>query len=77
MTGWPNQPASIGFYDLPGMYHNRACGFSFADGHAEIKKWQDSRTTPALVANGEVNDGFRSPRNPDVTWLQDRSTRKK
>jgi prepilin-type N-terminal cleavage/methylation domain-containing protein len=25
--------------DIPGSYHNGACGFSFADAHAEIKKW--------------------------------------
>ncbi|PYJ86209.1 MAG: hypothetical protein DME22_06145 [Verrucomicrobia bacterium] len=25
--------------DVPASYHNGACGFSFADGHAEIKKW--------------------------------------
>ena len=24
---------------LPASYHNQACGFSFADGHSEIKKW--------------------------------------
>ncbi len=77
MRGWPDQPAAAGFYDLPGMYHHRACGFSFADGHSEIKKWRDPRTMPALVQNGEVNDGFASPRNPDIIWLQERSTRKK
>jgi prepilin-type N-terminal cleavage/methylation domain-containing protein len=77
MTGWPDQPAAVGFYDLPGMYHHRACGFSFADGHSEIKKWRDQRTMPPLVQNGEVNDGFRSPRNPDIIWLQERSTRTK
>ena len=76
MTGWPSQPATVGFYDLPGMYHNRACGFSFADGHSEIKRWLDPRTMPPLVANGEINDGFRSPRNQDVLWLQERATRK-
>jgi prepilin-type processing-associated H-X9-DG protein len=27
------------FVDIPATYHNRACGFSFADGHAEIHKW--------------------------------------
>ena len=64
-----------GFYDLPGMYHARACGFSFADGHSEIKKWLDSRTTPPLIADGQVSDSFSSPRNPDVAWLQDRATR--
>jgi len=25
--------------DLPANYHNGACGFSFADGHSEIKRW--------------------------------------
>ena len=31
--------------DTPASYHNGACGFSFADGHAEIHKWQSSRCT--------------------------------
>ena len=26
--------------DVPGSYHGNACGFSFADGHAEIHKWR-------------------------------------
>jgi len=76
MTGWPDLPAAVGFYDLPGMYHHRACGFSFADGHSEIKRWRDSRTTPPLVKNGLIADGFRSPRNKDIIWLQGRSTRR-
>jgi prepilin-type N-terminal cleavage/methylation domain-containing protein/prepilin-type processing-associated H-X9-DG protein len=25
--------------DVPASYHNGACGFSFADGHSEIRKW--------------------------------------
>jgi len=25
--------------DLPANYHNGACGFSFADGHSEIRRW--------------------------------------
>ena len=72
-------PAAIsyGFYDLPGFYHAGSCGFSFADGHAEIHKWRDPRTTPPLKHNGQVNDGFASPFNQDVAWLQDHSTRLK
>jgi prepilin-type N-terminal cleavage/methylation domain-containing protein/prepilin-type processing-associated H-X9-DG protein len=70
-------PNLYGFIDLPGIYHNRACGFSFADGHAEIKKWRDPRTTPPMVQDGQVNDQFDSPRNVDVAWLQERSTRPK
>jgi prepilin-type processing-associated H-X9-DG protein len=72
----PNS-VSYGFYDLPGMYHAGSCGFSFGDGHSEIHKWRDSRTTPPLQANGQVNDGFPSPRNADVAWIQDHSTRLK
>ena len=25
--------------DIPANYHNGACGFSFADGHSEIRRW--------------------------------------
>jgi len=31
---------------LPASYHNGACGFTFADGHSEIKKWLDPGLTP-------------------------------
>jgi prepilin-type processing-associated H-X9-DG protein len=77
MQGYPDQPATYGFFDLPGFYHGRAGGLSFADGHSEIRRWRDSRTMPPLVENGQVNDGFVSPRNQDIAWLQDRATRKK
>src|SRR5213080_2348274 len=48
MTGYPNQPAAWQLVDVPASYHSRAGGFSFADGHSEIKKWQDSRTCPPI-----------------------------
>src|SRR5207245_649618 len=47
MAGYPN-PASTKIVDYPASYHGGAGGFSFCDGHSEIKKWQDSRTTPGL-----------------------------
>lgn len=75
MAGWPNQPGRYGFFDLPGFYHHRAAGFSFADGHSEIRRWRDSRTMPPLQKNGLVPDQFDSPNNPDVDWLQARTTR--
>jgi prepilin-type N-terminal cleavage/methylation domain-containing protein len=77
MTGWADAPDSIGFYDLPGSYHHRAGGLSFADGHAELKRWVDDRTMPALVRDGDVPDNIRSPYNKDVLWIQERSTRRK
>lgn len=77
MTGWPNQPASYGFYDLPGCYHNLACGFSFADGHSETHRWRDGRTTPPLLESSNISDQYSSPNNPDVAWLQNHATRPK
>ncbi|SRR6266404_1599293 len=77
MTGWPDAPDQIGFYDLPASYHHRAGGLSFADGHAEIRRWVDERTMPPLVTDGNVADWVRSPYNKDVLWIQERSTRRK
>jgi len=77
MRGWPDKPEDVGFYDFPGSYHHRAGGLSFADGHAEIKRWRDDRTMPSLVHDGLIPDQLPSPHNRDVIWLQERSTRKK
>ncbi len=77
MAGYPNAPSRYGFFDLPGFYHHLAGGFSFADGHSELRRWRDPRTTPPLVEGGLVPDMFDSPNNPDVAWLQDRASRPK
>jgi len=51
----------------PGIYHNGACGFSFADGHSETHKWRDPDT---LAADKPV-----SPQGPhDVPWTQLRAS---
>lgn len=80
MSGYPDQPQERQFVeDLPGSYHNRAGGVTFADGHAEIKRWVDGRTTPPLrpgQSAGPPNGVILSPNNPDILWLQERATRK-
>ena len=75
MAGYPDKPQLYGFWDLPGSYHNAGGGFSFADGHSEMHKWRDSRTMPPLVKDGQVTDRTSSPRNVDITFLQDIATR--
>lgn len=77
MSGYsPTQPDQYSFTtDLPGMYHDLACGFSFADGHAEMKRWRDPRTTPAYSPITDPYATPASPNNMDVAWLQDHSTR--
>ncbi len=72
----PRKPASYIVVDFPASYHNRAGGLSFADGHSEIRKWQDSRTTPFLKKGQALPLGQSSPNNKDVEWLQERSSSK-
>ena len=70
MSGYdPDMPASLAFVEAPAAYHNKAGGLSFADGHAEIHKWRDSRTPTAQLFQA-------SPNNLDVAWIQDHATRK-
>jgi prepilin-type N-terminal cleavage/methylation domain-containing protein len=80
MDGWqPYDPRLYRFTDVPGFYHHRAAGLSFADGHSEIKHWKDPRTTPPLtpIYKGMFNPlmFFDSPNNMDVRWMQERTTR--
>jgi prepilin-type N-terminal cleavage/methylation domain-containing protein/prepilin-type processing-associated H-X9-DG protein len=72
MDGYPNM-ASTKLVDYPASYHNKAAGFSFADGHSEIHKWRDGRTFPPLTTTLQLNNP--SPNNVDVFWMQDHSTR--
>ncbi len=63
--------------DYPASYHGSAAGILFADGHAEIKRWRDPRTCPPLKRLGLINLNVPSPNNPDVAWLQERSSSRK
>jgi prepilin-type N-terminal cleavage/methylation domain-containing protein/prepilin-type processing-associated H-X9-DG protein len=69
--------ASARIVDYPASYHGNAAGVLFADGHAEIKKWRDPRTTPTVKRNGLISLNVVSPNNPDVAWLQERSSSRK
>jgi prepilin-type N-terminal cleavage/methylation domain-containing protein/prepilin-type processing-associated H-X9-DG protein len=56
--------------DFPASYHNAACGFSFADGHAEIHKWKGSKIkapvtyTGTMALNVDAGDSVQ-----DVNWM--------
>jgi prepilin-type N-terminal cleavage/methylation domain-containing protein/prepilin-type processing-associated H-X9-DG protein len=59
--------------DVPASYHNNACGFSFADGHAEIKRWLDFNSRqPVRQVNPSLGNQTSAPN--DVRWLQQRTT---
>jgi prepilin-type processing-associated H-X9-DG protein len=77
MEGYdPRDPGAYILVDLPADWHNRAGNVSFADGHAETQRWNDSRTMPPHRFGVPLALGQMSPNNPDVAWLQERASRK-
>ena len=62
-TKWDDRPAS---------YHNRATGFSFVDGHAEIHKWlSDASIYPVQYSYGSPKT-FDASGRLDLKWYNDR-----
>ena len=56
------------FVDCPGIYHNLGCTLAFADGHSELKNWTDVRI------NAWPYEQPYNPPNPDLLWLQVRTS---
>jgi prepilin-type N-terminal cleavage/methylation domain-containing protein/prepilin-type processing-associated H-X9-DG protein len=73
----PNNMGAARIIDFPASYHNGACGFSFADGHSEIRKWVDGRTVAPVRYTGTLALNVASPNNQDVLWLSERSSIRK
>lgn len=69
-----NNPNATAWQDLPASYHNGACGFSFADGHSEIKKWQSasSKYTAVLYAYPSTKS-FDALGRKDFAWYLERT----
>lgn len=65
--------------DYPGIYHNNACGFAFADGHSEVKKWTDNRTITTIKNFTKPEDVVQVTHNnsKDLKWLYERTSAKK
>ena len=70
--GWlvedPNLPTT--WVDVPATYHNGAGGLSFADGHAEIKKWKDKNVLGLTAPVSPTKD----PNSDNLPWLLERTT---
>jgi prepilin-type N-terminal cleavage/methylation domain-containing protein/prepilin-type processing-associated H-X9-DG protein len=76
--GWeindPTNPSQ--WLDHPATYHGGACGYNFADGHAEIHKWvQGSTFQPVHYV--EVHNLPTGVPYIDVKWVLERSTAKR
>lgn len=59
------------YLDFPGSYHNGAAGFSFADGHSEIRKWKSPNTVkPVKFKDWTSLQPYFAPgrKDPDLQW---------
>jgi len=69
--GWflvqPNVPNV--WRDVPAAYHCGSGGISFADGHAEKRKWTDS-----AVLSQQGSFSRKDPKSDDLNWLIERTT---
>lgn len=73
--GFFNPQSRTAFVDIPAAYHGGACGFAFADGHSEVKKWKGALSTKRgssvlYRADFTFPGGIRA-NDPDVAWLHD------
>ena len=62
--------------DWPAHYHGGSCGFSFADGHAEMHKWRGIllQDPPGGIAYSPGGGVTASKGDPDATYLIESAT---
>jgi len=61
--------------DVPSSTHNGSGGLSFADGHAEIRKWQDANTRWPVEQVNPCPVYTRRLSSPnDLEWLRERTS---
>jgi prepilin-type N-terminal cleavage/methylation domain-containing protein/prepilin-type processing-associated H-X9-DG protein len=71
---WVANPADPTMWvDSPAHYHNNGSNLSFADGHAESKKWTDQAVLAGKF-NGASGFAANPISGPDLPWVQMRST---
>ncbi len=70
-AGFATTIAMPKWIDWPASYHNKACGFAFADGHSEIHRWIDSST---IVKNGSIGASTVPKNSADIRWIATRSS---
>jgi len=75
MLVYPTTTQSI--VDFPASYHGGAGGFSFVDGHSELKKWHSAKILEQPL-RGEVRPyptSLGGQYDRDAAWLQEHATR--
>ena len=70
-----NNPDAGWWQDVPASYHGGACGFSFADGHSEIRKWKSGTSNYSKVRyNSDFpRMNFDAAGRVDFRWYLERT----
>jgi prepilin-type N-terminal cleavage/methylation domain-containing protein/prepilin-type processing-associated H-X9-DG protein len=68
----PSERPHNGWDQVPASRHNGGATVGFADGHVICHKWIDERTRQPVT--GYALYGIAQPNNPDIQWMEDRST---
>ncbi len=75
-----NMTGNSGVYHVPGNYHGQVSNFAMADGHAEGRKWKDSRfIRPAFKGDFHSQHGGMPGTTSavDTDWLRRHTTSKR
>lgn len=71
---WAQNPATpTQWIDSPAHYHNKGGNLSFADGHAETRKWSDLSVLSG-ASGGEAGFAANPLNGRDLPWVQERCT---
>ncbi len=67
----PNNPGLWAIGNCPAVYHLKASGISFADGHSSVKKWHDAvlKLAPIITSNDNPE-----PNQSDAGFLANSAT---
>ena len=67
-------PTDSHWDDIPASYHGGACGFAFADGHSEIRKWLSRASIyPVQFAYPASPTTFDAAGRMDYSWYLERT----
>jgi prepilin-type processing-associated H-X9-DG protein len=66
-------PSQTYWNDIPASYHSGACGFSFADGHSEPRKWRSGTSVYPVTYASPINKDFDAAGRADYAWYLERT----
>ena len=65
----PNSSQATTWIDMPVKYHGNSCGFTFADGHAEIHKWVNPGNINTVSYTPLTKSGIFELGDQDILWV--------